>query len=290
MSQLSRRDFLKIVGVTAVGVQFDWPFAPQSVPTETHGRTFAAAAVYEAPTLSSPVITRLWPDSIAPIIDSNGAWYRLAQGYVQRTDVQPILLQAHSTVEASHALPFWAEVSSPIAVVQEWCAADAPVVTRIGFGGTLQVVDFLPATGGLSGWYGVASAQGNLLGWTQAVHWRVIDESRKNTRYLTLQIDQLTQRIIIFERERAIMRAPISTGKLLENGIYPVKRHEVGGISHETLYGASWPLYFGAEDQGLAGVYWHNRFGQSIPGLAVQVLPFIAKWLYMRGVDEIRVS
>ena len=30
----------------------------------------------------------------------------------------------------------------------------------------------------------------------------------------------------------------------------------------------------------LMGIYWHNRFGDSLPGPDIQVTPLLARWLY----------
>ena len=56
-----------------------------------------------------------------------------------------------------------------LAVVRAYCAADAPIVARIGHGGVLRVIDYLPPgqSDGI-GWYGVADDESSaLLGWTQ---------------------------------------------------------------------------------------------------------------------------
>ncbi len=65
----------------------------------------------------------------------------------------------------------WIEVVAPVAAVRQWCAPDAPLVTRIGHGGIVRVIDRLP---GDTLWYGIASETGDLLGWSQAAHWKPV--------------------------------------------------------------------------------------------------------------------
>jgi hypothetical protein len=45
------------------------------------------------------------------------------------------------------------------------------------------------------------------------------------------------------------------------------------------LHGVPWVTTFG-QNLALGGVYWHNRFGEKVPGMAIQVTPLIARWLY----------
>lgn len=290
MHRLSRREFLKFAGIALLGSQLDHFLPEQDQPTRaTHGRAFAAATIHNYPATNSPIHVRLWPDSLTPLIDTQGDWYRTPQGYVRCADVQPVLLYPAQGSGTPPTLPFWAEVTSPVAVVRTWSDAAAPLATRIGHGGTLHVIDYLPVSHDLAAWYGVAATDGTLLGWTPAIHWQPVEDMRKNSHPVQLQIEHETQRVVVFAGERPILRAPAAIGMDLEVGTYLALQHEIGGVSHAGFHGASWPLYFGAHNSPLTGVYWHNQFGQSIPGTGVQVTPLLARWLYQQGVNSIRV-
>lgn len=52
---------------------------------------------------------------------------------------------------------FWAEVAGPVAAVRQWCAADAPFVTRIGHGGVAQIIDYLSDK--TTSWYEIAAGK-----------------------------------------------------------------------------------------------------------------------------------
>lgn len=286
MSGLSRRRFLQLAGIALVGSAFDWSLTHTPTTSETHGRALVAAAVHESPAAASTVLSRLWPDSVSRILDARGDWYRLPQGYALRTALQPVLLHPPQVAVSPPGLPFWAEVSGAVAAVRTWCAADAPLVTRIGHGGTAHVVDFLP--GDVTPWYGVASASGEWLGWTQALHWRPVEHVRDSEASIHIEINR--RRLTVFDNNRPILQAPVALGAALESGMYPIQRRQAGDdpvlIGEKIFYGASWPLYFGERQHSLTGVYWHNQFGQPTPGPAVQVTPLLARWLYVRLADK----
>ncbi|MBZ0302255.1 MAG: hypothetical protein K8J31_21080 [Anaerolineae bacterium] len=275
---LSRRQFLHMAGAVLLTPSL----TPFSLPSQAvlYGRALRAVSVYRQPRESAAVIQHLWPDQIAPIIDLKNGWIRIEDGFIHKADVQPILLDLRDVPTADVQPPFWAEVHAPAASVRQWCAADAPLVTRIGHGGSLQVIDYLP--GPPTGWYGVAGAAGALLGWTQAAHWqpaRIADHGMP----LQLLLDQQVQRITVMHDHQTLLEAPVSTGQRLAVGVYALDRGPVGGLRAQTnsmtYEGLPWALSFG-DQSALAGVYWHNAFGEPMPGPAIQVTTDLARWLY----------
>ena len=283
---LSRRQFLQAAGITLAAAplaRFGFaPAAPSFAPV--YGRALTAAPIYAAPDLAAPVITQRWSDTIAPILDARNGWYRLADGYTPRESWQPLIVPAQRS-EAPVALPDWGEVTGALAVVRAYCAADAPIVTRIGHGGVLRLIDYLPGTQPDDiGWYGVADDEDSpLLGWTQTPAWSSAraDSALPN---LSLRIDQSQQKLEAYAGDHRQLSAPISTGRSLEPGVYPITRRRVGAATEP--HGAAWLLDFG-KDQQICGVYWHNRFGQPIPGAAVQITPALAQWLFPRVTNVI---
>ncbi|MFN8564664.1 MAG: L,D-transpeptidase [Anaerolineae bacterium] len=153
------------------------------------------------------------------------------------------------------------------AVVRAACAADAPLIARIGHGGVLRVIDYLPGDG--IDWYGVAENENaDLLGWTQAAAWSParVDDAAPT---LALVVSAAEQRLRVQDGDRILLTAPISTGRDLVPGIYTVTDRQPNGTDEQHV-GAPWSLAFG-DDLNLSGVYWHNRFSAIAPGAAVQV-------------------
>jgi hypothetical protein len=236
----------------------------------------------------------LWPDSIVSILNTNEDWYQVPGGYVQREGIQPMISY---TPDKNIQLPvsaFWAEVAGPVASVRQWCAADAPLVTRIGHGGTARVIDSLPGDQVGTVWYGIETGTESLLGWTQAVFWRPIQDEIV-TSNLRIRIDRAAQQLTINENDEAILQASISTGTEIEPGIYSIQTRQVTGTflsgkdSHLTFHGLPWIIGFG-DGIELSGAYWHNQFGKPTPGPAVQVTPLLARWLYRRVDGQIVIT
>lgn len=283
MTIFSRRQFLRLAGIGLVGTQIDpvrlFHPAPQNAPLAHMGRALATTPIYNAP--NAQVIAHLWPDSVAAIHASKGLWYKLPQGYVLKTALQPMALYENpSPVERPI---FWAEVAGPVAAVRQWCAADAPFVTRIGHGGVAQVIDFIPDK--LSSWYGIANENGNLLGWTQAVHWRRVESENSDSSPLNLEIHQQRQSLTIYQDGIAALHTPISVGQPLAPGTYSLQRGQMGSTINKEFHGVPWQIRIGNHYE-LNGVYWHNQFGEALPGPAVQVMPILARWLYNHVNDN----
>lgn len=284
MSHLSRREFLKSSGIAVLAgtvgrLSLMLPSAPQI--DALYGRALSVLTVYDSPSPSAVVINRLFPDSVVPIIDTLSDWYQLANGYAKRSDIQPMMLTNHTV--PTPQLPFWAEVGGAVAIVRGWCAADAPLVARIGHGGVAQVVDMLP--GEQHTWYALAD-EDTFLGWSSASAWIPVEAAPFEMDSVQLHIDIATREIQFLENHQPVMRAPIMLGRGLAAGNYAVHRHKRSvkySLDDASKgYGVPWRIDFG--EYSLAGAYWHNDFGTDkiLPGPDVQVAPAVARWLYER--------
>ncbi|MBI1259108.1 MAG: hypothetical protein GC204_16690 [Chloroflexi bacterium] len=278
---LSRRHFLQLAGIAVTAQALpNLATSPVAPAFETsYGRALATTPVYAAPSLDAPLLRQIWSDTISPIFAAEGEWYRLPKGFALREHMQPLNAAAQYS-EAAVAPPFWAEVSGSIAVIRSSCAVDAPAVTRIGHGGVLHVVDYLP------GWYGVSDTEnGALLGWSLTELWSPVQLDTALPA-LSLVVDSSAQQMSVYENQRRLLSAPISTGYDLAPGIYPITERNLSRADQQM--GAPYALTFGDRQQ-IIGVYWHNQFGRAVPGAAVQMTPALARWLYLR-VAEVIVS
>jgi hypothetical protein len=281
---LSRREFLKSSGIVVLAGAASpllWAVPPFHQTDALHGRALSVLDVYDSPSPNANVTNRLFPDSVVHIVDTLRDWYRLTNGYAKRSDIQPMML-THQTIPTP-VLPFWAEVSGSVAVVRRWCAADAPLVARIGHGGVARVVDRLP--GDNYDWYAVADEE-NLLGWSSASVWTPIEETRFEEANAKLHIDTTTRQVEFLEDDRLVLRAPVVLGTTMIPGIYPIDQRKPSVMFSLDIasdgYGVPWAINFGR--YFLAGAYWHNEFGtnKSMPGPDVQVAPSVSRWLYER--------
>lgn len=297
MSQLSRRQFLQNAGITLLGSTFDFTTffnRPFAIEATAFGRILYPATVYSAPMTGAAITGQLWPDSIHTIQSYGEGWYQLNAGYVQHTAIQPMALYP---VEAPVAdFPCWLEVASPVAIVRQWCAPDAPFVTRIGYGGVTQAVDMLAFEH--QSWYALQSSDGLHLGWSQTPHWHPAALSHHHT-VTNIEINQQKHTLIAYGgRNQQLLAAPLSLGRELPPGIYSLNKRIPAGTAlaaspstsqTDHFHGAPWQLHI-ANIGVLTGVYWHNDFGKPVLGPEIQTSTLVARWLYQFVADHASIS
>lgn len=287
MEIYSRRQFLKLTGIAVAGSQIN--FLPtlnplQSMVEESYrGRALAAVPVYSTPGTNGNIVNTLWPDSIVSIAGVEQDWYQVTEGYVARESVQPMTpYQPQHRIQLPE-MAFWAEVVGAVAPIRQFCAADAPHITRIGHGGVAQIVDYLP--GEPYGWYGIGDGNGSLTGWSQAIYWQPVDQTISETGDHHIEIDLQAQYLTARENDEIVLQAPCSIGEWVKSGSYTVQEQKPSGQSlqvdnmPDAIHGVPWITTFGS-GHTLSGAYWHNRFGKQTPGPSIQVTPLLAHWLY----------
>lgn len=281
MPELSRRTFLKCAGISLLsGAAATLPSLLTPFPASSvHGRALSAVPVYGAPFANAAVQSHLWPDSIVPISDSLNGWYTLNNGYAKREYLQPVLLSTDKAVLPEQ--PFYAEVTGSLAVVRQWCAADAPLVARIGHGGVAYVVDRLADDHG--DWFAVADDD-EFLGWSQAAPWQAVTADERSLEATKIVVDARTMQLQVIEQNRTVLQSPISFSAAMLSGTYSIqqRKRSVKSLTAAASEGCGTPWQMEFEGYSLAGVYWHNRFGSQTPtdGPSVQVTPPVARWLY----------
>jgi hypothetical protein len=233
----------------------------------------------------------LWPDTIVEIYDRYNNWYQIRDGFVSHFSLQPMKTPTFIRTNGQPRIPFWAEVAAPAVSVRQWCAADAPLVSRIGHGGIAKVVDHLPSERHGVAWYRLDLGEGAPLGWTQADFWRTTSAEHWPVEDPFLQIDLRSQVMTVFSGCEPVLQAFVSLGTALATGTYPITGRQISGNpvnvagQDRALYGVPWRVGFGGGHE-IVGAYWHNRFGEAMPGPAVQVTPLLASWLYSRLGDN----
>lgn len=281
---LSRRRFLQSLGITlaasSAGLSPHQLFAQagQNRFMSVQGRALYTAMVRSRPEPTAPVVRSIWEDEIVDLRSISGRWFRTSDGYVAFEDAQPMHAAPSSVLDVTP--PFWSEVRGAVAVVRAWCSADAPLVTRIGHGGVMRVIDQLVTPEG--GWYALAEENGQRIGWSRSAVWLPV-EWQEQPRTLNLIVNRSGYRAEVRNGEEALVEAEVAFGKPLRPGTYSITDATPSKtqIQEPPRYGIPWALTSG-NDLSLSGVYWHNRFGDFIGGDDLQLPVILAREIYPR--------
>jgi len=267
---ISRRDFLKAAGITVIAAHVpSWltNVNPTAAPTfdVLYGRVLRP-------------LKQVWVDSIISITDIHADAFQTAHGWIDRSWVQPMLTPPvyHTAV---YDPPFAAEVTGTVATMHRYCSPDAiiehPRRVRIGHGGVLRVIDRLEYDG--IAWYGVQQADDTQVYWTQSPPLALLIPP-PTVPDLSIHVSRDDFRLTAFQRDRALFSVLLAAGESLPAGQFSVTEHLLGKRFLDQ-FEASTLLTFG-DDLHIGGAYWHNRFGENTPGHAIQLPPYVAKWLY----------
>jgi hypothetical protein len=189
----------------------------------------------------------------------------------------------------SETVDFWATLIAPVSTVKAWCAAHAPIVTRLGFGAVVYVIDRM-VDDSQHVWYGVTAEPGSpLIGWTPALHYTKWTLTAGATLAEPLiRIDTYKRQLVVYDRRTAIAAASICS-PLLKPGTTTMKRVQPGAaVDASRPLGLPWLMRL---DSGypVHGAFWHNDFGEIGTGTSIELTTFAARWLYERLQSDVKV-
>jgi hypothetical protein len=278
MTELSRRAFLKTLGIGLAASAAPWgalqALEAAVAPLDAQallGRALEAAPVVDG---AGRAARTLFPDEIVPIAPAGDGWYAVKGGRVRRTSLQPI--SAEAGWAAFPTAGDVAQVSAPYALARGWCAADAPVQARIGWGGTALVADGLAL--GDAQWLGLRFDEAGSVLWSPADAWRKADMPDEGADGV-LVIERRARTAALVTEGRALWRTPVVLPRAVPAGEYALRGRSP--VARASEPGAPWELDYGA--WRIYGAYWHNRFGeaQGWAGTeAVEVSVLAARALY----------
>lgn len=284
---LTRRQFLQVLGITTAAstlglmtaLDLSVPIDPFIPPT---GDLLARTLVRKRTHLT---------DRVAPILETTDRQIRTWEGWIHRGHIQPILaLDYHPPTTfytEHHSVSGWVNVAAPSAAVWQSASALSVLLTTIGHGGIMHVIDRLPPQNADSpAWIALATADGDLLGWSQAHLWRAAHNHTPiaNNRYAA--IDREARSITAYQDDQAVFSAPISIHGTLHASMLTIDAHRLGASiihNNQQFYGVAHTLAFGEQPtQVIGGAWWHNRFGTNtkVQGHAVQTTIHAARALY----------
>lgn len=317
MTNLSRRDFLKLSGLGLAGLlapplnfHFDDPFAAQQ------GRvTTRTIWVYKLPSKDSEKVRFYQRDTVLSINNTaisddldahNRIWYQIGtedytEGYVYSGDIHPVRTILNTPVMEIPKEGFLAEVSVPYTDAHEEPTTESDPVYRMYYETTHWVKSVTTNPDGQV-WYQVRDDKWDKLYYARAEHIRIMtaeelepispEVSNKDKRIQVRLDDQI---VIAYEYNAPVFVTPVSTGAILRVGTYTTpqgnfltfykrpSRHMAAGdiaASGFDLPGVPWVQYITDGGISFHGTFWHNDFGRPRSHGCVNLSCSSAKWLY----------
>lgn len=314
-SKFSRRDFLKLGGVSAAGVAFA-PYAgilPAGFDDSNVVRVATASvSVYSEPSDESLITGTWYRDDMVHVYEEvvaeepklNPVWYRVWGGYMHRARLQRVKTVLNVPLsgipEGTRRL---AEVTVPF--TNPWYHTKARGWEQLDFRLYYESVHWIdgikdgPAPGV---WYQVYD---DLVGYpyfVQAEHLRPIPSEELGpispevpTENKHIDVNLTTQVLTAFEYDKIVFQTKISSGipygetdtprgKFNVDPKTPTKHMGNGdlfaGEDDYELPGVPWTSFFTAAGHAFHGTYWHENFGSPMSHGCINMRSNEAKWLF----------
>ncbi len=306
MSDIKRRDFLKLSSVAVIGLALPHYHVLEQVsppPTSLGRITTWRQAVRAEPKVKGALVVNKQYDDIIPLTGlvlgeapwpSNPIWYQTEGGYIHSAFVQPVENQPSGGPAPITPPGIWLQVSVPIAETR--LKPNAPWVSRKIYYGTVYRAVAVAQDEAGQWWYrlqdGIAYSPGpyvlaTSLRYLAPAALTPISSEQTNKQIV---IDLAKQELTCFEGDTPIFSARTATGyapHYTPRGEYEVLRkshtsYMIGGVGsdHYDLPGVSFPSYFTPSAIAVHGTYWHNDYGRPRSHGCVNVLNDAAQFVF----------
>ncbi len=235
---LSRRDFLKLSGLSAASLALRFPsrFAPApgtawpSGPGVRLGRVAWpwGVGVFNRPQPTGKVLRNLYPEEVVQIyreVVGRGlahhthVWFEVEGGYIYSPYLQPVKNIPQTPLTTLPAEGVWSEVCVPYVDARSKPDAEASIVYRLYYSSVFSIKDWQTAADG-SPWY-QAGTETEVRMYVPAETLRVIpaDELTPispdfDPREKEIRVDVAEQSLSAYEGQSEVFRARISSGAL----------------------------------------------------------------------------
>ncbi|MCX6064215.1 MAG: L,D-transpeptidase family protein [Chloroflexi bacterium] len=319
-SKITRRDFLKLTGVTLGGVAFS-PYLP---PLEefADGQLVRVGttqvSVYNRPDDTSTITGQVFRDQVLNVYEEvnsgtpgyNPIWYRVWGGYVHRARMQKVQYIYNSVAPGIREIGQLAEVSVPYTQAMRLVGKEWQQLYRLYYT-TVHWVKRVEAGPDGQPWYVVLDELLDMTYHVRANHLRLIPDEELTPispeipfEAKRIEVSLPTQQLTCYEYDKPIFTTLISSGRPDDtpgpNGIptrtpagkYNVSvkmpsKHMGGGslaqaadIEAYQLPGVAWTTFFTPQGHAFHGTYWHDNFGVPMSSGCINMRTEEAKWLF----------
>ena len=320
MSNLSRREFLKLGGLSLAALGFSPSLSNfyNFDDSELVRVATKSVSVYSRPTDKSSIISTWYRDELLHVygevtVDEpahNPVWYRVWGGFVHRSHLQRVKVLYNET------LPFLTEgarrvVEVTVPFTEPWRTSKAYGWQKLGFRLYYQSTHWVEAIeAGPTGepWYRVVD---DLAGayHVDPLHVRPVppEEMAPITPEVPLEkkrieVDLTMQTLTAFENDKQILKTTISSGipngprgadglstKTPQGDFRVLEKDAAKHMGNGNLFadaddyelpGVPWTCFFTAQGHAFHGTYWHENFGVPMSHGCINMRTEEAKWLF----------
>lgn len=313
-SNLSRRQFLKLSGLSAAGFFTPryWPETEKAAATPgslSLGRTIHSMHYYDRPSLSANQLGFYNTDAVVNIYEkrigdpepaNNPFWLRTDEGWIHSSFVQPVRDEPNEP-ETEFQSSFLAEVTVPYTPAYIIKKGQLKQAYRFYYGTTHWIIGISRDSFGTV-WYKTQDDLENVSYLVNGTAMRRVSPEElapisPGVADKRIEINLAAQRLTAYEGNRIVFMTRVSTGyggTATPTGEYRVERKapyshmsatEFGGNGYD-LPGVPWCSYIFWNGISIHGTYWHNNYGTPMSHGCINLLPQAAKWIY-RWTDPV---
>lgn len=317
-NSLSRRDFLKLLGISFAGVFIPiggpgiFPNSPclDSSATMLGRVTRRSIDVLSQPDPSSPRLDKVERDSLLPLLSEvispygpaeNPRWYRLSQGYVHSAYIQRVE-QTHLNAPLFE-IPeagLLAEVTVPFTQTNYTNRkGQTTPLYRLYYQSVHWITGLVEGPDG-EPWYRLTDEWLRVQYEAPAAHLRPIPAAEYQPYALPdletprhIEVSLAEQMLFAYEGDQIIFQTQVSSGKrymetptgeFAINRKYPSKHMGDGGLTANLnayeLVGVPWVSFFHSTGVAFHGTFWHDNFGTPMSQGCINMRNADARWLY----------
>lgn len=318
MSELSRRDFIRLAGASLSGLALSGKLGLPAQPSSglLARITEPEASLHSRPRPESPIVGSVRFDEVLMInrkvigrgvYPHNHLWYETPEGYLWSSYAQQVRNELNPILTQVPAEGLWTEVTVPFVDGLRLPESGSPMRYRLYCDMVLNV-DGRVVDGEGNVWYRVHDENGVVMYAPGAALRRITAEEiaplSPETEDKRVVVNITRQELSAFESGVEVYFARISSGSAYypEDGQFTsntpigqmwtwrkmVSRHMSGGdaVSGYDLPGVGWTVLFHGSGAALHSTYWHGDYGAPRSRGCINVRPADAKWLF-RWTDPI---
>jgi lipoprotein-anchoring transpeptidase ErfK/SrfK len=312
LSQLSRRDFLKLTASGVLGLalaELGMDLASAAPPASQGLSLFSGVQIYDAPFLTANKVDLLRKDEVIDLIGDaqgdqfdnkfNTTWYQIDRGFVHSSVILPVETKYQRPVYEIPAEGKLAEVSVPYSLTYRAPYTFAKNAHRIYYETTHWINKVIVTREEKTVWYEFYDNVLKETFYAPAYNMRIIPDEELTqlspeipNEDKLLHVDLATQMVTAFEGQNMVLSVRCSSG---DRGTETPKgewfTYHKGPSIHMTnfgdavaniysLPGVPWCSFFTGSGHAFHGTYWHNDYGRPRSNGCVNLPSSISKWVY----------